>query len=81
MRLRRMCTLVAFCVALWTSGCCWDRCCCRRHFFERDCGCGCPCESSCYAPAPCGCGAPPLAAPVGPPIMPPPTPLMPGGGR
>ena len=30
MRLRGVCTLIALCSVLWTSGCCWDRC-CRRH--------------------------------------------------
>ena len=88
MRFRGVCTLIALASLLWTSGCCWDHCCCRRHH-ERACGCGC--AASCYTPS---CGrdaappfAPPLAGPVGipvssGPVMPMPTPLMPpGGGR
>ena len=80
MRLRRVCTLIAFCSVLLTSGCCWDRGCCRHH--QRSCGCGR--EASCYPPSNYGpsgyAGAPPLAAPVSSgPAIPMPTPLMPPG--
>ena len=75
MRLRSACTLIALYAVLLTSGCCWDRCCCHRHWHERECGCAC--EASCYAPAEAGIAAPPLA----PVVVPAPTPLMPGGTR
>ncbi len=84
MRLRGVCTLVALFSLLWTSGCCWDHCCCRRPFHHHEYGCGCGCESSCYTPS-CGCNAePPIltAAPVPTgPAIPMPTPLMPGGSH
>jgi hypothetical protein len=73
MRLRCVCTLVALCAVLWSSGCCWwEHCCCRRHFHERECGC----ESSCYVP--CNtCNTPPPLAPV----MPPPTVISSNGSH
>ena len=75
MRFRSVCSFVALCVVLWTSGCFFDHGCCRRHLHERDCGCPCPCASPCQCSsyAPCDqYGAPPLA-----PVIPPPTPVMP----
>jgi hypothetical protein len=73
MRLRRACTIVALCSVLFTSGCFFHHCCCRRDVRERDCGCPCACESSSYAP--------PLAPPPAAPAIPPPAPLMPGSNH
>jgi hypothetical protein len=84
MRLRLLGTLVALCVGLLSSGCCWEHRCCHRPFHRpAACGCGCAYES-----AGCGCGssgyaayegsvAPPLAPLTGPM----PSPLVPGGSH
>jgi hypothetical protein len=83
MRLRLLGTLVALCVGLMSSGCCWEHGCCHRPFHHPAAGCGCAYES-----AGCGCGssgyaayegsvAPPLAPLTGPM----PSPLMQGGSH
>ncbi|HVS38737.1 MAG TPA: hypothetical protein VMS17_24485 [Gemmataceae bacterium] len=74
MSLRRLCALVGFCAVLWTSGCCFDHCACRRH--ERDCGCSCPCECG-YGPSDYHAG-PPMAPSV---VVPPAAPVIAGGGH
>jgi hypothetical protein len=81
MRLRVLGMLVALCVGLLSSGCCWEHRCCHRPFHHRDCGCayessGCGCGSSGYA-AYESYAAPPLAPLTGPM----PAPLMPGGAH
>ena len=74
MRLRVLGTLIALCVGLLSSGCCWEHRCCHRPLHRSASACGCGCGSSGYAPYE-GSEAPPLAPLTGPM----PAPLMPGG--
>ncbi len=76
MRLRVLGTLVALCVGLLSSGCCWEHRCCHRPFHHHAGACDCGCGSSGYA-AYEGSDAPPLVPLTGPM----PAPLMPGGAH
>ena len=77
MALRRLCTLLALCALILSTGCCGHRCWLHRRRCCEQC-CSSPCNSCCgYAPAHDGHIAP-IPAPVSPaPLLHSPAPVPP----